>query len=82
MDSSSSRAFTAALAPLLAFGRAPLFFYLAHLWVLAGLGFVLTTELETMYVVWVALLAGLWPMCAWYARFKASRPTGSLWRLL
>ncbi len=25
---------TAALAPLLAFGRAPLFFYLAHLWVL------------------------------------------------
>jgi uncharacterized membrane protein len=70
--------------PLLVFGRAPLFFYLLHLWLFALLGLLFThgSRMLTMYLVWLMGLAILYPLCFHYARFKTRRPVTSLWRFL
>jgi len=71
------------LAPLEVFGRAPFFFYLAHLWIFSALSwfFPMGTSFGVMYVVWAVVVAALYPMCARYAQFKFSKPATSLWRL-
>ena len=70
--------------PLLVFGRTPLLFYLAHLWLFAFLGifFPKGTGLAVMYLIWLVALIILYPLCASYARFKGARPFTSLWRFL
>jgi hypothetical protein len=72
------------LAPLEVFGRAPFFFYLAHLWVFGALSwlFPLGTSFPVMYGVWALVVAGLYPACVWFARFKSSKPTASILRML
>jgi uncharacterized membrane protein len=71
------------LAPLEVYGRTPFFFYLVHLWAFGALSWLFPTgtSLPAMYVVWAVVMAGLYPVCARYARFKFSKPTTSLWRL-
>ncbi len=71
------------LAPLEVFGRAPFFFYLAHLWAFGALSwaFPTGTSFPVMYLVWALVVGALYPACAWYARFKSSKPQTSLWRL-
>ena len=71
------------LAPLEVYGRAPFFFYLAHLWMFSALSwfFPMGTSFAVMYLVWAAVTLALYPMCARYARFKFSKPGTSLWRL-
>lgn len=71
------------LAPLEVYGRAPFFFYLAHLWMFSALSwfFPMGTSFGVMYLVWAAVTLALYPMCAGYARFKFSKPATSLWRL-
>jgi uncharacterized membrane protein len=71
------------LAPLEVYGRAPFFFYLAHLWIFSALSwfFPMGTSFGVMYLVWAAVVAALYPMCARYAQFKFSKPPASLWRL-
>jgi len=74
-----------ALAPLVIFGRAPLFFYLTHLYLYGLLGLLLkplNVTIPGMFPFWLLGLAILLPLCAWYGRFKQSRPPDSLWRLL
>ncbi len=69
---------------LAAFGQAPLFFYLAHLWLYALLGaafFRRGVSLPALYPVWLASLAPLYAGCRWYGRFKAAKPPESVWRL-
>ena len=68
--------------PLVAFGRAALFFYLLHLWVYGFLGLLFRagSGLVTMYVFWLLGLGILYPFCYWYNRFKQRKPPDSIWR--
>jgi uncharacterized membrane protein len=72
-------------SPLIAFGQTPLFFYLAHfhLFNLCAFAFFRTeaASLEGAYVVWAVALVALYPVCAWYRKFKLSKPPESLWRM-
>jgi hypothetical protein len=71
-------------SPLIVFGQTPLFFYIAHLYLLIACAFVFFREpssLEGMYVVWALALVALYPLCAWYRRFKLAKPRSSVWRM-
>lgn len=70
--------------PLLVFGRAPLFSYLAHLGIYAILGRMLTpqgSELLVMYVLWILGLGIFYPMARWYGLYKENQPEGSWVRI-
>lgn len=78
------QAFKSERSPLIVFGQTPLFFYLAHFYLLFLWAIVFFREaasLEGAYAVWAAVLVLLYPVCAWYRRFKMSKPRESLWRL-
>lgn len=71
-------------SPLVVFGQTPLFFYIAHFYLLGLCGYVLFDEagsLEQAYLMWAVVLVALYPVCRWYRGFKAARPAESLWRL-
>lgn len=71
-------------SPLIVFGQTPLFFYLAHLYLLAVCAFAFFREaasLEVTYAVWAVVLVALYPICALYRKFKMTRSAESLWRL-
>ena len=72
------------LTPLSAFGRAPLFYYLLHLFVIHGL-----LSLGTPIAGWVgfletgalALSVG-YPLCRWYGGYKQRHPQQWWWSYL
>jgi len=68
--------------PFLVFGRAPLFFYLLHLWVYSLLGLLFKTGSGwlTLYFFWLLGLVILYPLCYWYNGFKCHKPLTSFWR--
>ncbi len=71
------------LQPLVVLGRVPLFFYVIHLFLYAGLGRLLTPQgssLPGMVLFWLLGLMVLYPLCFWYGRFKHRQAAGSLWR--
>lgn len=71
-------------SPLIVFGQTPLFFYILHFYVFAAcahLFFGEASSLEGMYLVWLAVLAFLYPICLWYRSFKMGKPRESIWRL-
>jgi uncharacterized membrane protein len=71
--------------PLLAFGRSPLFFYIAHLYLYGLIGLALGphgTGIARMYPDWLLGLAILYPLCWLYGRFKRRQAPDSVWRLL
>jgi uncharacterized membrane protein len=73
------------LRPLAVFGQAPLFFYVLHLFLYAGLGLWLTpngTSIANMYPYWLMGLLLLFPVTRWYGSFKRSQPPGSILRFL
>jgi len=73
------------LWPLAVFGRTPLFFYAAHLYLYAGMSLVVAPDgigIPRMIPYWLLGLALLFPLCWLYGRFKHRRSLESLWRFL
>ncbi len=73
------------LEPLAVFGRAPLFFYILHLFLYASIGILITprgTSVAAMYPFWLLGLIVLYPLCYWFAKFKHGRPANSLIRFI
>ncbi|NIO70356.1 MAG: DUF1624 domain-containing protein [Anaerolineae bacterium] len=71
--------------PLVVFGRTPLFFYLAHLFLYVGLGLWLTpggTSIPKMYPYWLLGLLILYPLCLWYGQLKHRQPANSILHFL
>lgn len=71
--------------PLVVFGRTPLFFYLIHLFLYAGLGLWLTphgTSIPKMYPYWLLGLLILYPLCLWYGQLKHRQLANSILRFL
>jgi len=71
--------------PLVVFGLAPLFFYLTHLFLYAGLGLWLTptgTSIPRMYPYWLLGLLILYPLCLLYGQLKHRQPINSTLRFL
>ncbi len=69
------------LEPLAVYGRVPLFFYVAHLYLYSALGSVFTptgSSLPVMYGYWIAGLAALYPACHWYNNIKRRHPESLL----
>ena len=71
------------LQPLIVYGQVPLFFYVTHLFLYAGLGWLLTprgTSIPQMYPYWLLGLVILYPFCMWYGELKRRQPLDSLLR--
>jgi hypothetical protein len=70
--------------PFLVFGRSPLFFYVVHLYLYAGIGWMVGpggTGLGPMFPIWLLGLVALYPLCQRYGAFKQRQSADSLWRL-
>jgi uncharacterized membrane protein len=73
------------LQPLVVFGRAPLVFYVLHLFLYLGIGYLVApkgTSIPIMYPFWLLGLLILFPLCWWYGRFKQRQPVNSALRFL
>lgn len=66
------------------YGRSPMFFYLAHIWLftLIGLPFRNGTGYGVLYLVWVVGMVPLYFACKRYTTFKLAKPVESYWRML
>jgi len=66
--------------PGLVFGRAPLFFYISHIWIYLLVGRWFTpggSSLEVMFGLWIAGLALLYFPARWYGFYKSRQPDRS-----
>ncbi len=73
------------LQPLAIYGRAPLVFYVLHLFLYAGLGYLFYpagSSIPEMFSLWILGLLILFPLCFWYIQFKNRQPENSIWRLI
>lgn len=68
--------------PLMVFGKTALFFYLAHLYLYALIGLIFPNGagVAMVYLLWIAGLLLLFPLCKGYSNFKRGTAADSLWR--
>jgi uncharacterized membrane protein len=74
--SKAGKGLQTASRPLVAFGSAPLFVYVLHLYLYMLMGRFfepLGTSLPVMYLYWLSGLAILYLPALWYGRFKQSK---------
>ena len=75
-----TRADSGPLWVLLVLGQTALFFYLLHVHLLVAAGTILGLAhrcgLGATYAAAVGAIATLYPLCAWYRRYKRARPDG------
>jgi uncharacterized membrane protein len=66
------------------YGRSPMFFYIAHIWLfmLIGLPFRHGTGYGMIYLVWLVGMVPLYFACRRYTTFKMTKPVESKWRML
>jgi uncharacterized membrane protein len=67
--------------PLVVFGRSPLLFYILHLFLYLGIGYLVApegTSIPLMLPFWLLGLLLLYPCCFWYGKLKQGRPVNSL----
>lgn len=64
------------------YGRAPLFFYVVHLYLYGIMGWLVPAGVAPapMMLFWLAGLVLLYPLCKRYDYYKHRRPIASLWR--
>jgi uncharacterized membrane protein len=72
------------LRPVVIFGQAALYFFLAHWFLYAAMGLVWNTPggLPKTYLAWATGLLLLYPLCKTYEAFKHRMPVTSVWRML
>jgi uncharacterized membrane protein len=71
--------------PLVVYGQVPLFFYVVHLILYAGLGLWLApegTSITRMYPIWLLGLLVLLPVCLFYGKFKHRKLANKVLRYL
>ncbi len=71
--------------PLVVFGKTPLFFYVVHLFMYAGLGIWLApqgTSIAAMYPYWLLGLLILFPVCLFYGKLRHRTPANLVLRYL
>jgi uncharacterized membrane protein len=67
--------------PLVVYGQVPLFFYIVHLMLYAGLGLWLAPEgmsIANMYPYWLLGLLILFPVCLFYGMVKHRKPVNKV----
>ncbi len=66
------------------YGKSPMFFYLAHIWLFAmiGLPFRQGTGYGVLYLVWLCGMIPLFFACRRYTAFKRAKPAESFWQML
>ncbi len=61
--------------PLVVFGRAPLFYFVIHFYVIHVLVVLThtTKQLWVVYAIWIGVVGAMYPLCLWYSRVKEKR---------
>ncbi len=70
---------------LVVLGRSPLLFYVAHLFLYAGIAHLMApkgTSIPLMLPFWLLGLVLLYPVCYWYGKLKQRQPVNSLVHVL
>jgi len=66
--------------PGLVYGKAALFFYIVHHYILYLLGLLITCSLPMMFLYWALVVVVMYPLCYYYGKFKHKTSPDSIWR--